>query len=181
MTTYNQIAGRRVNFLSSDPTYVDTNTDGQVWYNSTSATLKAWLPTGTWSAGGSLNTARAYSSGAGTQSAGLAAGGDTTPGANSNAAELYNGIAWTSTGNLNTARETIAGTGTQTAAVFFGGYTGPPSPAGDSNATEKFNGTTWTSSGNMNTARRGLELIPLKFFRIFRVSLEIVVVALVII
>ena len=49
MTTYNQIAGRRVNFLSSDPTYVDTNTDGQVWYNSTSATLKAWLPTGTFS------------------------------------------------------------------------------------------------------------------------------------
>jgi hypothetical protein len=34
MTTYNEIAGRRVNFLSSDPTYVDTNSDGQVWYNS---------------------------------------------------------------------------------------------------------------------------------------------------
>jgi hypothetical protein len=40
MTTYNEIAGRRVNFLSSDPTYVDTNSDGQVWYNSSTATLK---------------------------------------------------------------------------------------------------------------------------------------------
>jgi hypothetical protein len=52
MTTYNEIAGRRVNFLSSDPTYVDTNSDGQVWYNSSTATLKSWLPTGAWSAGG---------------------------------------------------------------------------------------------------------------------------------
>ncbi len=64
MTTYNQIAGRRVNFLSSDPTYVDTNSDGQVWYNSTTATLKSWLPTGAWSAGGNLNTARYVIAGA---------------------------------------------------------------------------------------------------------------------
>jgi hypothetical protein len=49
MTTYNEIAGRRVNFLSSDPTYVNTNSDGQVWYNSSTATLKSWLPTGAWS------------------------------------------------------------------------------------------------------------------------------------
>ena len=65
MTTYNEIAGRRVNFLSSDPTYVDTNSDGQVWYNSTTATLKSWLPTGAWSAGGNLNTARYIPGGAG--------------------------------------------------------------------------------------------------------------------
>jgi hypothetical protein len=52
MTTYNEIAGRRVNFLSSDPTYVDTNSDGQVWYNSSTATLKSWLPTGAWISGG---------------------------------------------------------------------------------------------------------------------------------
>jgi hypothetical protein len=62
MTTYNEIAGRRVNFLSSDPTYVDTNSDGQVWYNSSTATLKSWLPTGAWSSGGNMNTARSTSS-----------------------------------------------------------------------------------------------------------------------
>ena len=71
MTTYNEIVGRRVNFLSSDPSYVDANSDGQVWYNSTSATLKAWLPVGAWSAGGNLNTTRAYGAGTGTQSAAL--------------------------------------------------------------------------------------------------------------
>jgi hypothetical protein len=54
MTTYNEIAGRRVNFLSSDPTYVDTNSNGQVWYNSSTATLKSWLPTGAWISGGNL-------------------------------------------------------------------------------------------------------------------------------
>ena len=74
MTTYNEIAGRRVNFLSSDPTYVDTNSDGQVWYNSSTATLKSWLPTGAWSAGGNLNTARYAPGGDGTQTATVAFG-----------------------------------------------------------------------------------------------------------
>jgi len=46
MTTYRGIAGGRVNFLSSDPTYNSTQDDGQVWYNSTTATLKAFIATG---------------------------------------------------------------------------------------------------------------------------------------
>ena len=89
MTTYNEIAGRRVNFLSSDPTYVDTNSDGQVWYNSSTATLKSWLPTGAWRSGGNLNTARFFLGGAGTQTAGLAFGG-LTP-ANTAATEEFTG------------------------------------------------------------------------------------------
>jgi hypothetical protein len=104
MTTYNEIAGRRVNFLSSDPTYVDTNSDGQVWYNSSTATLKSWLPTGAFSAGGNMNTTRAYpgSANSGTQLAALAFAG--TTGVPSSASEAYNGIAWTSTSSLNTQR-----------------------------------------------------------------------------
>ena len=44
MTTYNEIAGRRVNFLSSDPSYVDTNSDGQVWYNENlQSTFNYWI------------------------------------------------------------------------------------------------------------------------------------------
>jgi hypothetical protein len=39
------------------------------------ATLKSWLPTGAWSAGGNLNTARYGLAGAGTQTAALAFGG----------------------------------------------------------------------------------------------------------
>ena len=90
MTTYNEIAGRRVNFLSSDPSYVDTNSDGQVWYNSTSATLKAWLPTGAWRSGGNLPSARAYMGSAGTQTAGLGFGGY-TGGTDTAATEEYTG------------------------------------------------------------------------------------------
>ena len=93
MTTYNQIAGRRVNFLSSDPSYVDTNSDGQVWYNSTSATLKAWLPTGAWSSGGNLGTARQRLAGSGTQTAGLVFGGDNNASTTFANTESYNGIA----------------------------------------------------------------------------------------
>jgi hypothetical protein len=57
---------------------------------------------------------------AGTQTAGLAFGGD-LPGA-TGATEEYDGTSWTSnpTG-LNTARRYIAGCGTQTAALGFGG------------------------------------------------------------
>jgi hypothetical protein len=58
MTTYNGIAGGRVNFLSSDPTYNSSAQDGQVWYNSNSGTLKAWIPVGAWASGGNLGTAQ---------------------------------------------------------------------------------------------------------------------------
>jgi hypothetical protein len=101
MTTYNQIAGRRVNFLSSDPTYVDTNSDGQVWYNSSTATLKAWLPAQAWSSGGNLNTARNSLGNAGTQTSALAFGGLVPGPSGTNVTEAYNGIAWTNKNNFN--------------------------------------------------------------------------------
>ncbi len=154
MTTYNEIAGRRVNFLSSDPTYVDTNSDGQVWYNSSTATLKAWLPTGTFSAGGTMNTARTQvGSGVGSQTAALSFGGATATGFTS-ATELYNGIAWTSnpTG-LGTARGNGASSGTQTAAILAGG-SGDPGRPSMTTATESWNGSAWTSvPATMNTNR----------------------------
>jgi hypothetical protein len=69
-----------------------------------------------------LNTARNNLGGVGTQTAGLAFGGATTP-PNTGATEEYDGSTWTSnpTG-LNTARYQLAGAGTQTAALAFGGY-----------------------------------------------------------
>ena len=152
MTTYNEIAGRRVNFLSSDPTYVDTNTNGQVWYNSTSATLKAWLPTGAWSSGGTMNTARGLLGGAGTQTAGLGIAGYLGGGSYTAATEKYNGIAWTSnpTG-VNTPRGFIGACGTQTAALAVGGY----GPAATS-AVESWNGSIWTSTTSLPSVRYGV-------------------------
>jgi hypothetical protein len=77
----------------------------------------------TWTAGGTLNTARRSLGGCGTQTAALGFGGDTPPA--TGATEEYDGSTWTSnpTG-LNTAREVLAGpVGTQTAALGFGGFT----------------------------------------------------------
>ena len=57
MTTYNELAGLRVNYLSSDPT-LNSGNEGQVWYNSTSGTLKSLVQLKAWSAGSNLSTAR---------------------------------------------------------------------------------------------------------------------------
>jgi hypothetical protein len=161
MTTYNEIAGRRVNFLSSDPTYVDTNSNGQVWYNSSTATLKSWLPTGAWSSGGSLNTARLGSGSAGTQTASSMFGGLVKVPAQSptGATELYNGIAWTtSPATMGTARYKIAGVGTQTAALGFAGSAYPPAgpTVFNKSETESFNGTAWTAGGALPTAQNSI-------------------------
>jgi hypothetical protein len=77
MTTYNELAGFRVNYLSSDPT-LNSGNEGQVWYNSTSGQLKSLVQIKSWSAGGNLGTARRQLAGAGTQTAGLAFGGSVT-------------------------------------------------------------------------------------------------------
>jgi hypothetical protein len=80
-----------------------------------------------------LNTARATLAGAGTQTAGLAFGGEANPPI-TGATEEYDGSTWTtSPGSLNTARKGLAAGGTQTAALAFGGNTGSIT-----NATEEF-------------------------------------------
>jgi hypothetical protein len=53
MTTYNELAGFRVNYLSTDPT-LNSGNEGQVWYNSTSGKLKSLVQIKSWSAGGNL-------------------------------------------------------------------------------------------------------------------------------
>ena len=73
MTTYRGIKGFNIQTVSSDP---PAPFAGQVWYNSTSGTVKYFaVQPASWSTGGNLTTARRYLAGAGTQSAGLAFGG----------------------------------------------------------------------------------------------------------
>ena len=76
-----------------------------------------------WTAGGNLNTGRRELAGCGTQTAGLAFGGDT--GSNSAATELYNGTSWTASAAMNTGRQLLAGAGIQTAGLAFGGSLSP--------------------------------------------------------
>ena len=168
MTNYSDIKGYRVKYLSSDPT-LNTSTEGQVWYNSTSGTLKALVKTAAWSSGGNMSNARRILAGAGIQTAGFVTGGyrDSAPTGNQNATEEYNGLGWTSGGNLNTARRLLSGAGTLTAGLVFNGYT-----TGATNLTEEYNGTAWTAvntvpaslyargSGGTQTAGLGFGGIP---------------------
>ena len=145
MADYKGIKGFKVQYLSADPS---NPIIGQTWYNSTSKDLKYTGATaaGAWASATSMNTARLYLAGCGTQTAALAFGGG--PGT---ATEEYDGSAWTAGGNLGTARYSLAGAGIQTAGLAFGG--GTPTIVG---ATEAYNGSSWTAGGTLNTARSDL-------------------------
>ena len=150
MAEYINIKGQSIEVVASDPA---NPTIGQIWYNSTSNTLKGGGVTtaGAWATGNNMNTARQDSKGAGTQTAALSFGGSLPPGAATGATEEYDGTNWTtSPPGLNTTRYGLAGAGIQTAAVAFGGEV--PTETG---ATEEYNGATWTSSpASLATARR---------------------------
>ena len=107
---------------------------------------------GAWSSGGNLNTARGYHAGAGTQTAGLAFGGDVDEegGSSLSSTEEYDGTSWSFGGNLNTARGYHAGAGTQDAGLAFGGF---DSSFNTLSSTEEYDGTSWSSGGNLITAR----------------------------
>jgi hypothetical protein len=74
MAEYINIRGQSIEVVASDPA---NPTLGQIWYNSTSNTLKGGgvTTTGAWATGNSINTSRRLLGGAGTQTAGLAASG----------------------------------------------------------------------------------------------------------
>ena len=154
MTTYKEISGQLIRTLSSDPANPQT---GQIWYNSTIGVLKGQgLLPGAWSSGGNMINSYAYRSGAGTQTAGLAIAGFTSPGGGvQSATEEYDGATWTAGGAINTARFIAASGGTQTSAFYMGGQT---APTVQSNATEEYNGSSWTTvntSPNYHYENRG--------------------------
>jgi hypothetical protein len=136
MTTFKEIRGTTIEVVSSDPANPE---QGQIWYNSSSGTLKGYqlANVNAWASGGNLNTARAAAAGSGTQTAALSFGGDAGSPPKTTATESYNGTSWTSVNPMNTARSLLGGAGTQTSALAFGGGVIPPVTA----ATESYNGT----------------------------------------
>ena len=149
MATYKEIKGTSIEVVSSDPSNPQL---GQIWYNTTSQTLKGIdLGSASWATGGNLGTARRQLGGAGTQTAGLAIGGDTDPGYSA-LTEEYNGSSWTAGGALPVAKDIAGSCGTQTAGLSFAGSTG----GGNVATTEEYDGSSWTGGGTMNTARIAL-------------------------
>ena len=143
MSTYKNLIGKNVNFLTTDPD--NDSAEGQIWYNSTAGVFKDLIASEAWSSGANMISAKRFLGGAGTQTSALAFGGQPSP---TNPSEEYNGSGWSTGGDLNTARKYLAGCGTQTAGLGFGGNS--TAVTGD---TEEYNGSTWSEQNNLNTAR----------------------------
>ncbi len=153
MTTFKEIRGTAIEVLSSDPSNPEL---GQIWYNSSSGTLKGYVfaTVNAWASGGNLSTARNEGGTAGIQTAAIGFGGYVPPNSVTAATESYNGTSWTSGGNLGTARYRMGRAGTQTAALSVGGG---PTVASDTTTTqvESYNGSSWsTNPASLNTSRK---------------------------
>jgi hypothetical protein len=121
-----------------------------------SAACELYNGTG-WTNTTSNNTARQTASSSGTSTAGLIAGGQSSPGqpGYTNASEEFDGSSWTEGDNLNMTRAGLCGFGTQTAGVAAGGY-GPPPSGTAQNATEEYDGTSWTAQNTFTTGAEAL-------------------------
>ena len=139
MATYEDIYGKRVKEFDSDPT-LDSTYEGQVWYNSTSGTLKSLVAFGAWRSGGNLSqdTKDIAGQSGGTLTAAIKVAGN-MPSGKSNVVDLYDGTAWTNTTNYPIAAEGVGCFGVQTAQVSYGGDTGSYV-----NTVNEWNGSSWT-------------------------------------
>ena len=152
MATYEEIYGKRVDVLSSDPSLTSAN-EGQVWYNSTTGTLKTVVAVAAWSSGTILPGNRTYIGGAGSQTAALGFGGaENPPGTAQSGTFEFNGSGWANGGDLPAASDLSGGMGTQTAALKTFGRSGGPVTA----EAFEYDGSTWTAGGDGGTARWGV-------------------------
>jgi hypothetical protein len=149
MAEYINIRGQSIEVVASDPA---NPTQGQIWYNSTSNTLKGLgvSSAGTWATSGTMNNGRTNGGSTGTQTAGLFFTGNNPSTGNSNATESYDGSTWTTVpATVGEARYLIAYAGTQTAALAAGGYT-----TTDVSSVEEYDGATWTTATGLPSVRR---------------------------
>ena len=153
MTAYTGIQGQNILITASDPS---NPTEGQIWYNTTSNTLKdyQYFATNSWSSGGTLNTARSQGAAAGISTAALMFGGSPNLSSGTGATESYNGSTWTTVNSLTNTNRYVLGAGTQSSALRIGGYP-------DTDTVESWGGNTlkicW--SRNCSTLGRGKEVI----------------------
>ena len=146
MSTYREIVGKKIKKVSSDPS---SGLDGEMWYNSSTGTLRAIAISNAWVSAANMSTPRADGTGsAGTSTAGFY-GGASPP--NSGVTEAYNGTGWSANPAMNDDLGQRIGFGSFTAAVVAGGW-GPPNSA----ETEEFNGTAFSNEESLPTATRDM-------------------------
>ena len=145
MSNFKTLKGLYIKHVSSDPSNL---IEGQIWYNTTTQTIKVAPQISAWASGGNLNDARGELAGSGILTAGLVAGGP-VPSTISQNTEEYNGSSWTEGEDMTVPRGCMGNmAGTQTASFIVGGRPSgsPPTPFG-SKATEEYDGTNWTNGG----------------------------------
>jgi hypothetical protein len=152
MADYKNIKGFNIQYLDSDP---PNPIEGQMWFNSTTQTLKGveagGLPAGTWASGTSMPSASGGRGMAGAYHSSIAYGGTgSPPTAAQGLTEYFDGTSWSEQADLNTARfmGCPAKQGTQTAALFAAGSTGD-----DNASVESWNGSSWSEVNDVPTAK----------------------------
>ena len=147
MTTYKELKGTNIQAVSSDPS---NPINGKVWYNTTDNVTKGAVvaATGSFAAGGNMNTARDQTAGAGSYDGALCFGGQ--PPEPLAIAELYNGTSWTEVADLNTGRLKAGGAGTSSTSILAAaGYSGSTYYG----QTESWNGSSWTEVADLALGR----------------------------
>ena len=146
MSTYKALVGKKIKSVSSDPS---DSVEGQMWYNSTTQSLRGLAITEAWASSGPLLEANYGAAGAGSQNDMIYFGGAPYP-ALTNKTFEYNGTGWSEGGNYIGSIKYLAGCGTQTAGLGAGGQI--PSPGAQTSSAE-YDGSSWTS-GNTLTNKR---------------------------
>jgi hypothetical protein len=149
ITSVPATVGDFVQKVASDPSPVSA---GDLWYNTTSNTLKANVfQAAAWASGGNLGTARYQLGGAGDSNSAAVVFGGFNGSTGFTATEEYNGTSWAGGGSLPSQKRGMANAGTQTSALSGGGFTGG-SPLVVT-TTEEYDGSSWTSGGSLSTKR----------------------------
>ena len=146
MSTYENLHGRRVNVVSSNPS---NPKEGEVWYNSTLGTLKGYvLGPATVESAGNCSLARSQMGSTGSLTAGLMFGGEapSVPSITTKTEE-FDGTSFSNGGDAPTGKSDMHSSGTQTAALWGGG-----SPS--SSASYEYDGSSWTGTGAMPFTNR---------------------------
>jgi hypothetical protein len=151
MSTYREIVGKKIRKVTSDPS---TGIDGQMWYNSTTGSIRGLAVLEAWSSvAGMIRSPGTGGTGvSGTSTATVAFGGQKdNPYPVITDTEEFNGSGWSSGGATPAARfGWVGGIGTATAALGSGGFTAPGSVATES---YEYDGSSWTEGGDISTGR----------------------------
>ena len=137
MANYITDHGNNIPIRSSDPSNPIL---GEVWYNTTSRSLKGVASSnGTWSSGGNIPTSLYSNSGSGSTPAGFSMGGGTGPvPAYVSATNTYDGTSWTGAPAMTISSGYAGACGTIPTTMYVGGDGNPPG------ASNTYDGSSWT-------------------------------------